>query len=86
MSPTKAQQIHYARAWAIGASRDDQIDGSPERGHVAKHVASHRVLRCVKTGCDAEVDDCGLFCGLHLWSFDNPILRDAAIYGRLEIL
>jgi hypothetical protein len=86
MSPTKEQQIHYGRAWAIGASRDDQIDGSPARGHVAKHVASNRVMRCVKTGCDAEVDDCGLFCALHLWTLDHPVLRDAAIFGNVVVL
>jgi hypothetical protein len=66
------------RAWATGGSRDEMIDGSPQRGHVARHSATPlHAFKCAK--CGAQVDDCELFCALHLWTFDNPVLRDAPI-------
>ena len=68
------------RAWAIGGSRDDVIDGSPEHAHTPKYAASHSVMRCFSPHCGAPVSDVALFCDLHLWTFDNPILRDAEIF------
>jgi hypothetical protein len=74
------------RAFATGNTRDDIIDGSPARGHQAKHVASGRTMVCVHPQCVAAVSDCGLFCDMHLWTLDNPVLRDAPILGRVVVL
>lgn len=73
------------RAWTIGASRDDVIDGSPQLGHTARHSAIPlHASRCVK--CNAAVVDAALFCALHLWTLDNPVLRDAPIFDRVVAL
>jgi hypothetical protein len=66
------------RKWAVGSSRDERIDGSPARGHTAKFREHRGAFTCFK--CGAPVDDCGLFCALHLWTLDNPVLRDAEIF------
>lgn len=68
----------HPRIFADVPSRDQYIDGQPARGHVAKFTVSTHAFRCVK--CGAKVDDCGLFCALHLWTLDNPVLRDARIF------
>lgn len=66
--------------WAIGATRDDVIAGNDARGHIARFsVVPRRGFVCVK--CAAPVDTCELFCRLHLWTFDNPVLRDAGIFS-----
>ena len=70
----------HPRAWAVGTSRDDRIDGSPERGHVAKYRPSGISFRCVSPHCTSLVDSCGLYCALHLWTLDNPVLRDARVF------
>ena len=65
---------------AFRLARDDEIDGSPQRGHVAKFREHTGSFRCIKTGCSSMVDGCALFCALHLWTFDHPVLRDADIF------
>jgi hypothetical protein len=74
------------RNWATLSSRDEQIDGAPERAHIAKYREHRGSFQCIKTGCASPVDDCGLFCALHLWTLDNPVLRDAPIFGRVVVL
>jgi hypothetical protein len=74
------------RAYATGNTRDDIIDGSPGRGHIAKHSAHRGGFRCIKAGCVSAVDGAELFCVLHLWTLDNPVLRDAPIFGRVVVL
>ena len=75
-----------SRSFAIGSSRDDIIDGSPARGHVAKFRAHKGGYGCVHAGCDAPAEGVGLFCRMHLWTLDNPVLRDAPIFGRVVVL
>ena len=75
----------HPRIWATVPSRDDYIDGQPARGHVARMSSSPlHAFRCAK--CEAPVDDVALFCALHLWTFDNPVLRDAPIFGRVVVV
>lgn len=52
------------RRWATGASRDERIDGSPQRGHVAKFKQHAGAFRCFQ--CEAPVEDAALFCAEHL--------------------
>ena len=66
------------RVWRDNPSRNAYIDGQPARSHVAKYRDSGHTMRCVR--CGAAVDGCELFCALHLWTLDNPVLRDAAIF------
>jgi hypothetical protein len=61
MSPTQP------RAWAMGSSRDERIDGSPSRGHVAKWTEKRGVTYlCVK--CAGDCEGAALFCDQHLRS------------------
>jgi hypothetical protein len=76
-----------SRPFAIGSSRDERIAGNPSGAHIARHSAKPlHAFTCVHAGCTAMVDDCGLYCALHLWTLDNPVLRDAPIFGRVVVL
>lgn len=70
--------MSHPRIFAVVPTRDQYIDGQPARGHVARFSVSRSTFRCVK--CGATVDSSGLFCALHLWTLDNPVLRDASIF------
>lgn len=66
----------YTRSWAIGASRDERIDGSPARGHTAKWSSKQAATyRCLRGGCSADVSGAALFCDFHLWNCDHPSLQ-----------
>lgn len=73
--------MSHPRLWATGNTRDEYIDGSPARAHIAHMSAIPlHAFTCVRTGCTAKVDSVELYCALHLWTFDNPVLRDASIF------
>ena len=76
-----------SRPFAIGSSRDERIAGNPSGAHIARHSAKPlHAFRCVHTCCDAAAEGVGLFCRFHLWTLDNPVLRDAPIFGRVVVL
>ena len=72
--------MSHPRIFADVPSRDQYIDGQPARGHVAKFHQTTHTFTCVHPKCNATVDGAELFCALHLWTFDNPVLRDASIF------
>ena len=71
------------RKWATGHDREARIS-DPATPFSPRWVEKRSGFQCSNLSCDASVDGAALFCPLHLWTFDNPILERAPLMFEVD--